>query len=214
MSERLDATAFLGLPKLDQPCGRCGWLYKGFHICFDASKPEPGTKTTPPKNPGGFVPHKSTTKVTNRASGTRRSGSAGARRRDTSKDPHIVEAYKNGVGMRGIAKEFAVGYQTVKNIINAEEARTGQKIMRAKGTVSPSGAAAHQEETKERDEKIVSLYKKDLGIVSVAEVLDIHPQTVSNVIRRIEQATGESIMRPAHVNLRWSREEEEDGLAS
>lgn len=208
MNERPDPTAFLGLPKLDQPCGRCGWEYMGFHICFDKSKPEPGTVTQMQKSPGGSKPAKPRTKPTYQPRTDR------ARRRDTSKDPGIVEAYKGGATMRDIAKEFAVGYQTVKNIINETEARTGEQIMRAKGVNARFVTGKYREETRERDERIIALYKENKGLVAVSQELGVDEQTVANVIKRREEETGEKIMRPAHVNLRWNREEDEDGLAS
>jgi transposase-like protein len=166
-------TAFLGLPKRNDPCGRCGWVYEGFHICFDASKPEPGRQQV--ESPGGNAPTKSSTKVSKRTSAPRRYGAVRARRRDVSKDPHIIKAYKEGLGMRDIAKTFRVGYQTVKNIISAEEKRTGEKIMRPRGSASPSTTTARKEETKERDQQIVSLYKEGLSIKRVGERVGDRP---------------------------------------
>lgn len=132
----------LGLPKRDEPCGRCGWRYVGFHICFDASKPEPNIRGT--KSSGGDNSINSRTKATSpedRSAKLAEQSNAyweAQREKMRPRNDKILGSYKEGKGLREVASLYGVAYQTVVNIIKQAEEDMGMEIMRRRGVTNKS----------------------------------------------------------------------------
>lgn len=116
---------FLGLPRRDKPCERCGWRYLGFHVCFDASKPCPGEGILNP------VKNKKTRAA--KASETMTARWEEHREHFRERDAEIVVEYKDGMGLRDIAEKHKMSHTTVIKVIRRAEADSGETIMRPRG---------------------------------------------------------------------------------
>lgn len=93
--------------RAETPCARCGWKWRGFHICVDPSTPEPKQKQTIKRR------HISDRSDSHREA-LSESNEARWRRINFERDAALVDRYKDGdVGFRGLAKEFNLSYKTV-----------------------------------------------------------------------------------------------------
>jgi hypothetical protein len=117
---------YVGLPRRDQPCSRCGWRYVGFHICFDASMPCPGegrlTQTS-----------KKAKKDKGRASEVQTERWATFREQHQERDIQIVSEYQGGTSLRDLAFKHNISHTTVIKIIKRAEEERGETIMRPRG---------------------------------------------------------------------------------
>lgn len=129
-----------GYIKAEAPCERCGWKYKGWHVCFDASKKVPGEgqidsprkKSSGSSSLGRTLPertdeHRANISAANLARWERK------RELQRPRDLEIIEKYKGGSGLWDLSKEYGIAYKTVIAIIRREEDATGEVIMRPPG---------------------------------------------------------------------------------
>lgn len=117
----------------DTPC-HCGWKFLGFHICVDLAAPNVSSMPKPK------VKHR-------RYSGSATAAKLGAletarearwdahHEANKDRDEAIVRRYRDDVvGLKKIAGEFGIGYETAMNVIRRHESATGETVMRGRGT--------------------------------------------------------------------------------
>lgn len=122
---------YVGLPRRDKPCERCGWRYVGFHVCFDASKPCPGEGSLDPTSKK--VIKKTAPKRVN-VSKTLTERWEAHRAQFRERDAAIVSGYEEGFALRELADQFGISHSTVIKAIRRAEVETGKTIMRPRGT--------------------------------------------------------------------------------
>lgn len=112
----------------DGPCERCGWIYEGMHICFDASKrcEGEGVIDPKPKRRSGTGPSRA-----NRAAVTGHWEDYRAQNRE--RDHTLVADYISGEGILDLRKKYGIAHATVVKIIRRAEAETETSIMRSRG---------------------------------------------------------------------------------
>jgi DNA invertase Pin-like site-specific DNA recombinase len=106
---------------METPCERCGWEWEGFHICFDASKPEPGKE-------------KKERSVTWREA---LSNAAVVRweehhEANIQRDLDIVERYKQGASYSILEKEFSISRGTLMRVMHKAQ-NEGRVVIRPQG---------------------------------------------------------------------------------
>ncbi len=121
-----------GYIRADQPCPRCGWKYKGWHVCFDASKKVPGegqlTLPEPQKVDGRSTPDRKS-----RASRSQAERWERKREENRPRDEAIVQSYKDGATLRALESSYSLSFKTVMSIIKRHEEETGETVMREPG---------------------------------------------------------------------------------
>jgi Mor family transcriptional regulator len=129
------------------------------------------------------------------------------------RDAAIIRDYKAGYGILELMKIHEVpGYQTVVNVIRAAEVKTKTTIMRPPGT-NVRRWAEHHKANADRDQAIVELYLDGHSITWLQHNFNLAWLTVQRVLKRVEEQTGEKIIRPQGTN-QWFNREETDEVAS
>jgi DNA-binding NarL/FixJ family response regulator len=113
----------------DTPCETCGWKYPGFHICVDLSKPVENRI----QNKHNAMQRQTVSSEQKKRLADGLTERWRKHRMDTrDRDRKIVEAYKSGMGMNAISREFGPAYQTVRLILHRAADR-GEITVRAQG---------------------------------------------------------------------------------
>lgn len=116
----------------ETPCERCGWKFKGFHVCVDLSVPvDPKVQ----KKHNDSYAHLRTPAWRKHTSTIATERWERYRQDNFERDKRIVEFYAEGMSIRQLALEFKLATQTVRNCILRAQAR-GEVKMRPPGTNS------------------------------------------------------------------------------
>lgn len=117
----------------DKPCTRCGWKFKGFHICIE--NPSTTVEAMKPKRGGAKTQDQFDAMNEGRALRWE-----SYREETQSRDDKIVKLYKNGgVGYIDIARKMNLSKSTVQKVLKRAEAE-GLVKLRPRGTTLAKGA--------------------------------------------------------------------------
>lgn len=113
----------------DVPCKQCGWRYPGFHVCVDLSKPI-DTKISNRH----IQAHNQKISQSHLDALQRGKTERWERHRDetANRDAKIVALYRAGDGMKPLAKDFSIAFQTIRGILKRAEDR-GEVTIRPRG---------------------------------------------------------------------------------